>query len=61
MCIALHPYATGAPHRVRYLDETLDYILGHDGVWQCTAADIAEHYLANHYDEAVAAAGRFAQ
>ncbi len=60
MCIALHPYATGAPHRIRYLEETLDYIFSHDGVWQCTAADIAEHYLAHHYDDAVAAAQRTA-
>lgn len=61
MCLALHPYATGAPHRIRYLDETLEYILSHDGVWQCTAGEIAEHYLANHYDDAVAAATRHAR
>jgi hypothetical protein len=27
------------------------YILGHDGIWNTTADDIAEHYIANHYDE----------
>ena len=27
MCLALHPYWIGQPHRVRYLDEVLDYVL----------------------------------
>ena len=34
MCIALHPYLIGQPHRIKYLEETLRYILSHDGVWQ---------------------------
>ena len=42
MCIALHPYLTGQPHRVKYLDEVLSYIMSHEGVWQTTADDIAE-------------------
>ncbi|MBT6275778.1 MAG: polysaccharide deacetylase family protein [Chromatiales bacterium] len=54
MCIALHPYLIGQPHRARYLDDVLSYILGHDGVWQTTADEIAEHYIANHYDAQVA-------
>jgi allantoinase len=54
MCIATHPCWTGQPHRIRYLDEVLDYILGHDGVWQTTADDIAEHYFEHHYDAMVA-------
>ncbi|UPJ79295.1 polysaccharide deacetylase family protein [Bradyrhizobium sp. 183] len=51
MCIALHPYWIGAPHRVKYLDEILTYILSHDGVWKTTADDIADYYLANYYDK----------
>jgi hypothetical protein len=27
------------------------YILGHDGVWNTTADDIAEYYIANYYDQ----------
>ena len=50
MCLALHPCWTGQPHRVRALGSVLDYILRHDGVWQTTADEIAEHFLANHYD-----------
>ena len=58
MCIALHPYLIGQPHRARYLDDVLGYIMSHDGVWQTTADDIAEYYIANYYDEAVAHAAK---
>ena len=53
MCIALHPFLTGQPHKSKYLDEILDYIMSHAGVWQTTADDIAEYYISNYYDEAV--------
>ena len=59
MCIALHPYLIGQPHRAKYLDDLLGYIMSHDGVWQTTADEIAEYYIANYYDEAVAHAARF--
>ena len=54
MCIPLHPFLIGQPHRAKYLDEVLQYIMSHDGVWQTTADEIAEYYIANYYDEAVA-------
>ena len=60
MCIALHPYMIGQPHRAKYLDEILGYIMSHDGVWQTTADEIAEYYIANYYDEMVEDARRFA-
>ena len=59
MCIALHPFLIGQPHRIKYLDEILSYIMSHDGVWQTTADDIAEYYIANYYDQAVAHAQQF--
>lgn len=46
MCLALHPYMMGQPHRIDALDEALDYILGHDGVWQATGEEIADWYTA---------------
>ena len=58
MCIAIHPYFIGQPHRVKYLEETLSYIVAHEGVWQTTADEIAEYYIANYYDQAVAHAER---
>ena len=59
MCIALHPYLIGQPHRIKYLDDLLGYIMSHDGVWQATADDIAEYYIANYYDQAVAHASQY--
>ena len=53
MCIALHPFLIGQPHRIKYLDDILGYIMGHDGVWQTTADEIAEYYIANYYDQVV--------
>ena len=58
MCIALHPFVIGQPHRIRYLDEILSYIMAHDGIWQTTADEIAEYYIAHYYDAAVAHAAQ---
>ena len=59
MCIAIHPCWTGQPHRIRYFDETLDYIMSHEHVWMATADEIAEFYLANCYDTVVAHLAKF--
>ncbi|MFT6582391.1 MAG: peptidoglycan/xylan/chitin deacetylase (PgdA/CDA1 family) [Alphaproteobacteria bacterium] len=45
MCIALHPYIMGQPHRIKHLDSALGYILSHEGVWNTTGEDIADWYL----------------
>lgn len=50
MCIALHPYMMGQPHRSKYLDEALAYILSHSGVWKATGEEIADWYYAHYYD-----------
>ena len=36
---------------MKYLDEALRYILGHDGVWNTTADDVAEYYIQNYYND----------
>jgi allantoinase len=51
MCIALHPFLTGQPHRIAALEEALTYIAGHDDVWLATGEEIAAWYLDSHYDE----------
>jgi len=53
MALALHPYLMGMPHRIDGLEEILDYLLGHDLVWQTTASEIADYFLDHHYDEFV--------
>lgn len=49
MCLPLHPFAVGQPHRIRHLDHVLDH-LRRRGAWIATATDIVDHYLAEGYD-----------
>jgi peptidoglycan/xylan/chitin deacetylase (PgdA/CDA1 family) len=44
MAISIHPYLTGVPHRIKYLEMRYDYILGHEGVVMSTGADILDWY-----------------
>jgi allantoinase len=44
MAISIHPYLTGAPHRIRYLEALYDYILSHDDVAMCTGGEILDIY-----------------
>jgi peptidoglycan/xylan/chitin deacetylase (PgdA/CDA1 family) len=43
MCIALHPYLIGVPHRIDSLDRALAYIVKHPGVWRATGSEIIAH------------------
>lgn len=45
MAISIHPYLTGVPHRIKYLEMLYDYILGHEGVAMMTGAEILDWYL----------------
>jgi peptidoglycan/xylan/chitin deacetylase (PgdA/CDA1 family) len=54
MCLSLHAYLTGQPHRVHCLDELLGYIAGHGDVWLATGREIAHHYIENYYADDVA-------
>jgi allantoinase len=44
MAISIHPYITGVPHRIKYLEALLDYVVGHDGVALMTASEIGDWY-----------------
>ena len=46
MAISIHPYITGVPHRIKYLEMLLDYVIGHDGVALMTASGIGDWYRA---------------
>ena len=46
MAISIHPYLTGVPHRIKYLEALYDYILGRDGVVMWTGAQILDWYRA---------------
>jgi peptidoglycan/xylan/chitin deacetylase (PgdA/CDA1 family) len=44
MCISLHPYITGVPHRIGAVEALLDHIRGHDDVAWMTASEIGDWY-----------------
>ena len=46
MAISIHPYITGVPHRIAYLERLLDYVGSHAGVAWMTASEIGDWYRA---------------
>ncbi len=54
MCVPLHAYQVSHPHRLKVFEEALEYITGHSDVWVTTGREIAQHFIDNHYDDAVA-------
>jgi allantoinase len=48
MAISIHPYITGVPHRIKYREALLDYVIGHDGVALMTASEIGDWYRAEN-------------
>ena len=40
MAIAIHPYISGQPHRIRYLEEVYEHINRHDGVLHWNGLDM---------------------
>ncbi|MEE8543763.1 MAG: hypothetical protein V3S94_07890, partial [Gammaproteobacteria bacterium] len=45
MAISLHPFLTGAPHRIKYLEQLYDYIGAKSGVCMMTGEEILDWYL----------------
>jgi peptidoglycan/xylan/chitin deacetylase (PgdA/CDA1 family) len=45
MAISVHPYITGAPHRIGYLEKLYQYILSREGVMMWTGEQILDWYL----------------
>lgn len=60
MCIPLHPFLVGQPHRIDSFEEALWHIAGHDKVWLATGREIAEYYFEHHYGVMSAAIREFA-
>ena len=44
MAISVHPYITGVPHRIGYLEKLYDYILQRPGVMMMTGEQILDWY-----------------
>lgn len=45
MAISIHPYLTGVPHRIRYLEALYHHIRAHGDVVMWTGAGILDWYL----------------
>jgi peptidoglycan/xylan/chitin deacetylase (PgdA/CDA1 family) len=57
VCLAIHPYILGHPHRIRHLERVLRHIGGHAEVWHATGEEIADWYYANMWDRVVSHLG----
>jgi len=44
MGIAVHPFLSGVPHRIKYLENALEYIAGHEGVRFMNGKQILDWY-----------------
>ncbi|WP_062981429.1 polysaccharide deacetylase family protein [Nocardia anaemiae] len=42
MALALHPFVIGQAFRIKYLEQALDYVANHPGVWLTTSDEIAD-------------------
>lgn len=55
MCIPLHAYLVGQPHRIGPFEEALAHVAAHaDDVWITTAAEIAGWYREHCWDQTLA-------
>ena len=48
LCLGLHPWMIGAPHRIAYLRQALSRVRERSDVWFATAGEIAAQYRAAH-------------
>jgi hypothetical protein len=47
MAVSVHPYLSGVPHRIKYLEQGLDYIRGHQDVLFWTGEQLLEWHTAS--------------
>jgi peptidoglycan/xylan/chitin deacetylase (PgdA/CDA1 family) len=53
LCMPLHPFVVGQPHRISALHDVLQHVTSHADVWLATANEIADWYYQHHYDDFV--------
>ncbi len=59
MALAMHPYLSGSPHRIKYVRETFEHILSQPGVVCWDGEQIVDWYVSERpLDQAVLAEGR---
>ncbi|MDG1995523.1 MAG: polysaccharide deacetylase family protein [Emcibacteraceae bacterium] len=42
--LSLHPWMMGQPHRIRVLEDILDYLMSKEEVWSASASEILAHW-----------------
>ncbi|MGH6923431.1 MAG: polysaccharide deacetylase family protein [Propylenella sp.] len=55
MAISIHPYLTGVPHRIKYLEALYDHILAHEEIVVWTGEEILDWFNAETAQAATAA------
>jgi allantoinase len=51
MALAVHPYISGVPHRIRYVEAVYDYIREKPGVWFTTGQEICDWYRSHPWTQ----------
>jgi len=46
LALSIHPWMLGQPHRIGRLEQVLEYITDHDGVWSASAGEICAAWQA---------------
>jgi hypothetical protein len=46
VALAIHPYISGQPHRIKYLEQIYEFANRHKGVLHWNGAEILDWYLA---------------
>jgi peptidoglycan/xylan/chitin deacetylase (PgdA/CDA1 family) len=46
LCLGIHPWLLGQPHRIRYLDDVLAHLAASRAAWLATGPAIAAHFAA---------------
>jgi allantoinase len=46
LSLSLHPWVLGQPHRIKYLEQALEYISAQPGVWSASAGEILDAFVA---------------
>jgi hypothetical protein len=59
MCIPLHSYLIGQPHRIGPFGEVLKHIAADGRAWITRSGDIVEHFLKHDYDRVASDALRY--
>jgi allantoinase len=61
LCMPLHPFVTGQPHRIGALHAVLEHVASRADVWLPTGSEIADWYYQHTYDADLECEARFAR